>query len=84
MYSHRELAENVVGTDYVIGLIGTHWGGTRVEAWSSPDSLATCNAPSNPPDASNQNSDNVLYNGMIVPFMRDSIYGALWYQGKLS
>ena len=29
---------------YPIGLIDTDWGGTRVEAWSSLDALAKCNA----------------------------------------
>lgn len=27
---------------YPIGLIDTNWGGTPVEAWSSPDALAKC------------------------------------------
>ena len=26
-----------------LGLIATDWGGTPVEAWSSPDSLRQCN-----------------------------------------
>ena len=26
-----------------IGLIATNWGGTPVEAWSSPDALKKCN-----------------------------------------
>ncbi len=29
---------------YPIGLVDTDWGGTRVEAWSSPDALAKCTA----------------------------------------
>jgi len=28
---------------YPIGLVATDWGGTPVEAWSSPDALAKCN-----------------------------------------
>ena len=27
---------------YPIGLVSTTWGGTPVEAWSSPDALAAC------------------------------------------
>ena len=27
---------------YPIGLVDTDWGGTPVEAWSSPDALAKC------------------------------------------
>lgn len=29
----------------------------------------------------NQHSNNVLWNGMIHPFLKSTIYGALWYQG---
>ena len=29
-----------------IGLVDTNWGGTPVEAWSSPDALAKCNVTS--------------------------------------
>lgn len=28
---------------YPVGLIATTWGGTPVEAWSSPDALSKCN-----------------------------------------
>jgi len=29
-----------------MGLVETSWGGTNIEAWSSPDSLHTCKLPS--------------------------------------
>jgi len=29
--------------NYPIGLIESDWGGTPVEAWSSPDALNMCN-----------------------------------------
>lgn len=28
--------------NYPIGLVETNWGGTRIEAWSSPDALKRC------------------------------------------
>ena len=28
---------------YPVGLVATTWGGTPIEAWSSPDALAKCN-----------------------------------------
>ena len=28
---------------YPIGLIASDWGGTPIEAWSSPDALKKCN-----------------------------------------
>ena len=33
---------------YPIGLVATTWGGTPVEAWSSPDALATCGITETP------------------------------------
>ena len=33
---------------YPIGLVATTWGGTPIEAWSSPDALKNC---SNSPEA---------------------------------
>ncbi|KAK3746757.1 hypothetical protein QZH41_013585, partial [Actinostola sp. cb2023] len=75
-----------------LGMIATDWGGTPVEAWSSPDALATCNitdliprkvlpeeeifAPPNP------SKPSVLYNAMIHPLLKMTVFGAIWYQGE--
>ena len=32
----------------ISGLVDTDWGGTPVEAWSSPDALAKCKKDSQP------------------------------------
>jgi hypothetical protein len=32
--------------NYPIGLVDTDWGGTRIEAWSSPDALSACSGTS--------------------------------------
>jgi len=66
-----------------IGLVSDNWGGTPVEAWSSPDALKVCNTSSpsvtsvgGPSDPSN------LWNAMIVPVLPMTITGATWYQGE--
>ena len=64
----------------VFGLIASDWGGTRVEAWMSRDALDACNVPPN--NDGSQNSDQVLWNAMVHPFLRHNIYGGLWYQGN--
>jgi len=72
--------------DYPIGLIASDWSGTPDEAWSSPDALAKCPpaAPESAPpnDEPSPLTNSVLWNGMIVPFLRYPIYGAIWYQGE--
>lgn len=52
------------------------WGGTRIEAWSSPSQNANC-SPNRDPNAA-----SVLYNAMVHPFLRFSIKGVVWYQGE--
>ena len=61
-----------------IGLIGTYWGGTADELWSSPTALEKCLDPSKPPPK----TDSSLWYGMLSPFMRSTIKGAIWYQGE--
>ena len=33
-------------------------------------------------DMPNPNTFSVLWNSMIVPFLRSAIYGVIWYQGE--
>ncbi|XP_061169449.1 sialate O-acetylesterase-like [Saccostrea echinata] len=67
--------------NYPIGLVEANWGGTRIEAWSSPDALSAC-AGFHGRRKRNQNSNNQLYNAMIYPILRNTIKGAIWYQGE--
>ncbi|XP_053385151.1 uncharacterized protein LOC128550329 [Mercenaria mercenaria] len=70
-----------------IGLLETSWGGTPVEAWSSPDALKKCglgdsgdvtvSAAVNGPQES-----SVLWNAMVHPILNMTIFGAIWYQGE--
>ncbi|OWF44707.1 sialate O-acetylesterase-like [Mizuhopecten yessoensis] len=62
---------------YPIGLIESNWGGTKIEWWSSTLALSKC--PHNGKRAI-QNSD--LWNAMMSPLTRNTIYGAIWYQGE--
>ena len=64
----------------VFGLIDSNYGGTRIEAWMSKDALDACNVP--PFNDGSKNSNQVLWNAMVHPFLRHNIYGGLWYQGK--
>jgi sialate O-acetylesterase len=69
-----------------VGLIHTSWGGSRIEAWMTPNSMK--GIPEKPVPATDaeitiQNgSPTVLYNGMIYPILGYGIRGAIWYQGE--
>ena len=74
--------------DVPIGLIGTNWGGTLAEAWTSREGLegdedfAPILERSKEFDPKNPNQASVLYNGMLAPLMPYGIRGAIWYQGE--
>jgi len=70
-----------------LGLINDNWGGTPVQAWSSPDALKLC--PGSPVESSSDkyrvggpNDPSQLWNAMIVPILPMTILGATWYQGE--
>lgn len=77
-----------------IGLIGSNWGGTRIEPWTPPEGFQHVPALSNIADnlenfpsknnegAINHQSPLALYNGMIAPLVPYAIRGAIWYQGE--
>ena len=69
-----------------VGLIHTSWGGSRIEAWMTPNSLKDIpekTVPATDADIRIQNgSPTVLYNGMIYPILGYGIRGAIWYQGE--
>ncbi len=78
-----------------IGLIGSNWGGTRIEPWIPPvgfksvpalkanfaDKLDQFPSPTRG-NGVNHQSPLALYNGMINPLLPYTIKGALWYQGE--
>ncbi|RLT21049.1 MAG: sialate O-acetylesterase [Planctomycetota bacterium] len=68
-----------------VGMIHTSWGGTRIEAWTSPaTNLAAGMKQSefDPGRNGDANKASVLYNAMLVPVAKYTVSGALWYQGE--
>eukprot|EP01114_Cavostelium_apophysatum_P010635 TRINITY_DN2460_c0_g1_i1.p1 TRINITY_DN2460_c0_g1~~TRINITY_DN2460_c0_g1_i1.p1 ORF type:complete len:532 (+),score=69.97 TRINITY_DN2460_c0_g1_i1:159-1598(+) len=80
--------------DIPIGLISTNWGGTYIQAWSSPAANAVCNQDEDfevPKDQQkmssikrqlNPNQPSVLWNAMVVPLLNMRVKGAIWYQAE--
>ncbi|MDG2212561.1 MAG: sialate O-acetylesterase [Verrucomicrobiota bacterium] len=91
-YFGRHLHEKL---NVPIGLIGSNWGGTRIEPWIPPvgfksvpalkanfaDKLDQFPSPTRG-NGVNHQSPLALYNGMISPLLPYTIKGALWYQGE--
>ena len=77
-----------------IGLIGSNWGGTRIEPWIPPVGFQAVPAlkkdfadkldqfPNKRGNRIHHQSPLALYNGMISPLLPYAIKGALWYQGE--
>jgi sialate O-acetylesterase len=77
-----------------IGLIGSNWGGTRIEPWVAPEGFKAVPAlkadfadklsefPHTNGNRVHHQSALALYNGMIHPLLPYAIKGALWYQGE--
>ena len=69
-----------------VGLLHSSWGGSRIEAWMTANSLK--DIPEKPIPASDadikiQNgTPTVLYNGMLHPVLGYGMRGAIWYQGE--
>ncbi|XP_068023370.1 sialate O-acetylesterase isoform X1 [Melanerpes formicivorus] len=73
---------------YPVGLVEAAWGGTPIEAWSSPRALRACGlledtgrVPPGQPVGGPQ-TPSVLWNAMIHPLLRMALRGLAWYQGE--
>ena len=80
--------------DVPIGLIGSNWGGTRIEPWTPPVGFQQVPAlksiaddlekfpQKNAEGKINHQSPLALYNGMISPLVPYALRGTIWYQGE--
>ena len=81
---HKEL-------DVPVGLVGSNWGGTRIEPWTTLDGFQSV------PELSEQAksvaaytadkkvggaSPSAIYNSMVHPLTPYAMRGAIWYQGE--
>lgn len=80
-----------LGGTVPLGLISNNWGGTPVQAWSSPDALAQCKQPVEGPVAlpgadagPRSNTPSVLWNAMMAPYTIGplAMKGFTWFQGE--
>ena len=80
--------------DVPIGLVGTNWGGTRIEPWTPPvgfdlvpqlkeisDKLKAGEYPG-PGKENSRTRATRLYNGMVAGLTPLSARGVIWYQGE--
>ena len=74
----RELSDHLGNKP--LGLITSAYAGTRIEAWSPPDTLSTCGIEPFVDEKHPQNSNSFLYNGMVAPVQGITIKGVVWYQ----
>jgi len=74
-----------------IGLIGSNWGGTRIEPWVSPagfHSVPELKKTAEQVDAYTKStkvggsSPSAIYNAMIHPLAPFAMRGGIWYQGE--
>ncbi|MFD1630382.1 sialate O-acetylesterase [Pseudopedobacter beijingensis] len=69
-----------------VGIIQAAWGGTRIEAWMTANSLTPFSQLWIPPvenkALTSKNTPSGLYNGMINPLVGYGIKGVIWYQGE--
>jgi len=69
-----------------IGLVSSNWGGTIIQAWSSPHALSQCSASDEETAAikgiGGPNDPSQLWNAMIVPLLPMRVSGATWYQAE--
>lgn len=81
---HKEL-------DVPVGLVGSNWGGTRIEPWTSLDGFKSVTeladtaktVASRTKDSKVGGGDpSAIFNAMVNPLAPFAMRGAIWYQGE--
>ncbi len=75
-YFGRELHKDL---DVPIGLIGTNWGGTRIQPWTPPAGFEAVEEVKN---QNGQGDSSHIYNAMVHGLAPFAVRGAIWYQGE--
>ena len=74
-----------------VGLIGSNWGGTRIEPWTTLDGFKSVselseqakNVAAYTKDTKvNGRTPSAIYNSMVHPLTPYAMRGAIWYQGE--
>lgn len=74
-----------------VGLIGSNWGGTRIEPWTPLDGFKSVRElPELAKQAASYTNDtkigggtpSAIYNSMVHPLTPYAMRGAIWYQGE--
>ena len=69
--------------DVPVGIISSAYGGTRIEAWLSPEVIATFDkADLGPKPNKEYQNPSVTYNTMIAPIEGFPLAGVVWLQGE--
>lgn len=79
-YLYAKYMTDILGANYIFGLIDVSLGGSHIEAWSSKEVLSECHVGTHEPHLKYKHS--TLYNAFIQPLFRHQIHSVLWYQGK--
>lgn len=75
-YFGRELHKDL---DVPVGLIGTNWGGTRIQPWTPPAGFEAVEEVKN---QNGQGDSSHIYNAMVHGLAPFAVRGAIWYQGE--
>ncbi len=71
--------------DIPVGLIHSSWGGSRIEAWMTKESIESVDGADMEFAFNGTREHHVaanLYNGMIAPLTNYTAKGFIWYQGE--